>query len=70
MSNQDKPPSIDGLLETSLYARDLANTAAFYRDLFEFKALVDTPRAKRPLGVSVRRHGGRQRRRARHDTGP
>src|SRR5260370_22846674 len=44
MSNQDKPPSIDGLLETSLYARDLANTAAFYRDLFEFKALVDTPR--------------------------
>ena len=38
------PPPISGVLETSLYARDLARTAAFYRDLFEFRALVDSPR--------------------------
>ena len=44
MSDQDKAPSIDGLLETSLYARDLKLTVAFYRELFEFKALVNTPR--------------------------
>jgi catechol 2,3-dioxygenase-like lactoylglutathione lyase family enzyme len=37
-------PQIEGLLETSLYARDLKRTAAFYRDLFGFKALVDSPR--------------------------
>ena len=36
--------AIDGVLETSLYARDLKRTAAFYRDLFGFKALVDSPR--------------------------
>ena len=44
MSNPSSPPRIDGLLETSLYARDLERTAAFYRELFGFKALVDTPR--------------------------
>ncbi len=44
MSSPPSPPRIDGLLETSLYARDLARTAAFYRELFGFKALVDTPR--------------------------
>ena len=37
-------PQIEGLLETSLYARDLERTSAFYRDLFGFKALVDSPR--------------------------
>jgi len=37
-------PSVAGLLETSLYARDLAQTSAFYRDLFGFKTLVDSPR--------------------------
>jgi catechol 2,3-dioxygenase-like lactoylglutathione lyase family enzyme len=37
-------PAIQGLLETSLYARDLAHTAGFYRELFQFKALVDSPR--------------------------
>ena len=37
-------PQVEGLLETSLYARDLGRTAAFYRDLFGFKALVDSPR--------------------------
>jgi catechol 2,3-dioxygenase-like lactoylglutathione lyase family enzyme len=44
MSSPSGPPRIDGLLETSLYARDLERTAAFYRELFGFKALVDTPR--------------------------
>jgi catechol 2,3-dioxygenase-like lactoylglutathione lyase family enzyme len=44
MSNRSGPPPIDGLLETSLYARDLKRTAAFYRDLFGFRALVDSPR--------------------------
>ena len=42
MSNQ--APPIDGLLETSLYASDLGRTSAFYRDLFGFKALVESPR--------------------------
>jgi catechol 2,3-dioxygenase-like lactoylglutathione lyase family enzyme len=44
MSNRPSPPRIEGVLETSLYARDLARTAAFYRDFFGFKALVDSPR--------------------------
>jgi catechol 2,3-dioxygenase-like lactoylglutathione lyase family enzyme len=37
-------PPVEGLLETSLYPRDLLRTAAFYRDLFGFKTLVDSPR--------------------------
>ncbi len=44
MSNRTSPPPIDGLLETSVYARDLRRTAAFYRDLFGFRTLVDSPR--------------------------
>src|SRR5271155_1988727 len=44
MSNPGNPPLIDGLLETSLYARDLKRTAAFYRDLFGLRTLVDWPR--------------------------
>ncbi len=44
MSNPPSPPPIEGLLETSLYARDLKRTAEFYREVFGFKALVDTPR--------------------------
>ncbi len=44
MSNPGSPPPIDGLLETSLYARDVKRTAAFYRDLFVFRMLVDSPR--------------------------
>ena len=44
MAEQDGAPAIEGVLETSLYARDLKRTAAFYRDLFGFKALVDLPR--------------------------
>jgi catechol 2,3-dioxygenase-like lactoylglutathione lyase family enzyme len=37
-------PPIEGILETSLYARDLKQTASFYRDLFGFRTLVDSPR--------------------------
>jgi catechol 2,3-dioxygenase-like lactoylglutathione lyase family enzyme len=44
MADEGGAPAIEGLLETSLYARDLRRTAAFYRDLFGFKALVDSPR--------------------------
>ena len=40
----DPAPPIEGLLETSLYADDVKRTAAFYRDLFGFKTLVDSPR--------------------------
>jgi len=40
----DQAPPVEGLLETSLYARDLNRTSAFYRDLFGFKTLVDSPR--------------------------
>jgi len=44
MAERGSAPPIDGLLETSLYARDLQRTAAFYRDLFGLKTLVDSPR--------------------------
>ncbi len=44
MPNRIEAPALQGVLETSLYARDLARTAAFYRELFQFKALVDSPR--------------------------
>jgi catechol 2,3-dioxygenase-like lactoylglutathione lyase family enzyme len=44
MTSGCRAPAIDGVLETSLYARELERTAAFYRDLFGFKALVDSPR--------------------------
>ncbi len=37
-------PPIEGILETSLYARDVKQTASFYRDLFGFRTLVDSPR--------------------------
>jgi len=40
----DDGPAVEGVLETSLYARDLARTAAFYRRVFGFPTLVDSPR--------------------------
>jgi catechol 2,3-dioxygenase-like lactoylglutathione lyase family enzyme len=40
----DHAPPVEGLLETSLYARSLGETAAFYRDLFGLRTLVDSPR--------------------------
>ena len=44
MADESGPPPIDGLLETSLYACDLKRTAAFYRDLFGFRTLINSPR--------------------------
>ena len=44
MTDPDSVPPIEGLLETSLYAADARNTAGFYRDLFGFATLVDSPR--------------------------
>jgi catechol 2,3-dioxygenase-like lactoylglutathione lyase family enzyme len=44
MSDEPAAPSIAGLLETSLYPGDLKRTAAFYGELFQFRALVDSPR--------------------------
>ena len=37
-------PTTEGVLETSLYARDLAKTAAFYREILGLRILIDTPR--------------------------
>ena len=44
MTDAGRAPPIEGVLETALYARDLSRTAAFYRDLFGFPVLVDSPR--------------------------
>lgn len=44
MTEPGGAPPIQGVLETSLYARDLSRTAAFYRDVFGFPMLVDSPR--------------------------
>ena len=44
MAERGGAPAIGGVLETSLYARDLKRTASFYRDLFGFKVLVDSTR--------------------------
>ena len=40
----DSAPMVEGVLETSLYAGDARKTAAFYRDLFGFRSLIDGPR--------------------------
>ena len=37
-------PTVTHVLETSLYARDLARTAAFYRDVIGLSVILDTPR--------------------------
>jgi catechol 2,3-dioxygenase-like lactoylglutathione lyase family enzyme len=39
-----RPPAVEGVLETAVYARDLARTAAFYRRLFAFPTLLESPR--------------------------
>jgi catechol 2,3-dioxygenase-like lactoylglutathione lyase family enzyme len=44
MTDERGAPPIQGVLETSLHARELSRTAAFYRDLFGFPMLVDSPR--------------------------
>ena len=40
----DSAPPVEGVLETSLYAGDARKTAAFYRDLFGFRSLIESPR--------------------------
>lgn len=37
-------PSIEGLLETALYASDLTRSAAFYRDVVGLKPISESPR--------------------------
>lgn len=37
-------PKVSGILETGVYADDLGRTAEFYKRVFGFSALVDTPR--------------------------
>ena len=37
-------PKVSGILETAIYADDLGRTAEFYKRVFGFSALVDTPR--------------------------
>jgi catechol 2,3-dioxygenase-like lactoylglutathione lyase family enzyme len=37
-------PSVNRILETALYSDDLARTATFYRDLFQFPTLVESER--------------------------
>ena len=37
---QSRPPPIDGVLETVLYARDLARATAFYREVLGFALLA------------------------------
>jgi catechol 2,3-dioxygenase-like lactoylglutathione lyase family enzyme len=44
MAGETRAPPLGGVLETSLYARDLKRTAGFYRDLLGAKTLVDSPR--------------------------
>jgi len=44
MAEEGGAPAIEGLLETSLYARDLKRTAAFYRDVLGVRALFESPR--------------------------
>lgn len=37
-------PPLDGLLETALYVDDPVRSAAFYRNLFSFEAIVESER--------------------------
>ena len=37
-------PSVQGILETALYVRDLKKTAEFYRGLFGFQTLLESDR--------------------------
>jgi catechol 2,3-dioxygenase-like lactoylglutathione lyase family enzyme len=40
----DRPPPIDGLLETALYVGDMARSAAFFRDVLGLKPMLETER--------------------------
>src|SRR3954452_23370338 len=37
-------PNVSGILETALYVKDIANSAAFYRRIFEFDVLLESDR--------------------------
>lgn len=37
-------PKVSGILETAIYSDDLRRAAEFYKKVFGFSALVDTPR--------------------------
>jgi catechol 2,3-dioxygenase-like lactoylglutathione lyase family enzyme len=43
-SAEDDMPNVTGILETAIYATDPKGTAAFYRELFGFDALLETDR--------------------------
>jgi catechol 2,3-dioxygenase-like lactoylglutathione lyase family enzyme len=40
----DRPPRIDGLLETALYVDDMARAVAFFRDLLGLPTMLDGER--------------------------
>jgi catechol 2,3-dioxygenase-like lactoylglutathione lyase family enzyme len=40
----DRPPPIDGLLETALYVDDMARSAAFFRDVLGLQPMLETER--------------------------
>ncbi|HEX2723231.1 MAG TPA: VOC family protein [Gemmatimonadaceae bacterium] len=44
MRDHTAAPPVSRILETALYADDLSVTSSFYKDIFGFAALVDTPR--------------------------
>lgn len=48
-------PTVTGVLETSLYVNDLERSADFYRRLFGFETLMETPGRLHAMSV-----GGRQ----------
>ena len=39
-----RPPSIDGLLETALYVDDMARSTAFFRDVLGLEPMLETER--------------------------
>ena len=44
MPEPDTAPPVEGVLECALYARDLQETTAFYRDILGLRLLLETPR--------------------------
>src|SRR5437763_362567 len=47
-------PAVNGLLETSLYVNDLTRSADFYRRLFGFETLLETPGRLHAMNVAGR----------------
>lgn len=40
----DRPPAIEGLLETALYVEDMARSVAFFRDVLGLAPMLETAR--------------------------